>query len=125
MYFFKIFLIILGSLSLIVGIMGIVIPGLPTTPFVLLAASLYLRSSDRLYAKLISNKFIGPYIQKYSIKNGMTLNSKLFSILIMWIMIIISAVFFLETVHLILIVLLMGMTGTLVMGFIVPTVKNE
>jgi uncharacterized membrane protein YbaN (DUF454 family) len=125
MYFFKIFLIILGSLSLIIGIMGIVIPGLPTTPFVLLAASLYLRSSDRLYAKLISNKFIGPYIQKYSIKNGMTLNSKLFSILIMWIMIIISAVFFLETVHLILIVLLMGMTGTLVMGFIVPTVKNE
>jgi len=110
---------------LIIGIMGIVIPGLPTTPFVLLAASLYLRSSDRLYAKLISNKFIGPYIQKYSIKNGMTLNSKLFSILIMWIMIIISAVFFLETVHLILIVLLMGMTGTLVMGFIVPTVKNE
>ena len=124
MYFFKIFLIILGSLSLIIGIMGIVIPGLPTTPFVLLAASLYLRSSDRLYAKLISNKFIGPYIQKYSIKNGMTLNSKLFSILIMWIMIIISAVFFLETVHLILIVLLMGMTGTLVMGFIVPTVKK-
>ena len=48
----KVLLIVLGTLSLCVGIIGIVVPGLPTTPFVLLTAGLYIKSSDKLYLLL-------------------------------------------------------------------------
>ena len=68
-YFYKVLLIILGTIFLGLGILGIFIPGLPTTPFLLLTAALYLRSSQRLYQKLISNKILGKYIQNYTEKS--------------------------------------------------------
>ena len=61
----KIVFIVLGTLSLGIGIIGIVVPGLPTTPFILLTAGLYIKSSDRLYQKLINSRFIGPYINNF------------------------------------------------------------
>ena len=61
----KTILIILGTVSLILGVTGIFIPGLPTTPFLLLTAGLYLRSSKKLYKRLISNQYIGCYIDNY------------------------------------------------------------
>ncbi|MBW6479367.1 MAG: YbaN family protein, partial [Bacteroidales bacterium] len=58
----KILFAFLGTLSLILGVIGIFVPGLPTTPFLLLTAGLYMKSSERLYKLLISNKYLGPYI---------------------------------------------------------------
>ena len=57
--------VFLGSLSLALGIIGIVVPGLPTTSFVLLAAYLYARSSEKLYSKLLNHKFLGGYIRDF------------------------------------------------------------
>ena len=54
MNLFKVILIALGTLSLCIGIIGIIVPGLPTTPFILLTAGLYINSSDRSYQKLIT-----------------------------------------------------------------------
>ena len=113
--------IVLGTISLGIGIVGVFIPGLPTTPFILLTAGLYVKSSDRLYQKLIHNRFIGSYVQEFRRNKGMTLKSKLTSIGAMWVMITISCVFFIDAVTGRLIILLLGAIGTLVMGFIVPT----
>ncbi len=55
MTFFKAILIFLGTVSLILAVIGIFVPGLPTTPFVLLSAGLYIRSSEKLYNALISS----------------------------------------------------------------------
>ena len=116
-------LIILGTLSLILGIIGIVIPGLPTTPFLLLTAGLYLKSSDKLYNKLISNKILGSYILKYRENKGITLKTKIYSITIMWFMVSLSAFVFIDNLAIKIILFMIGGIGTLVMARI-PTLKN-
>ena len=121
----KLILIFLGTLSLILGITGIFIPGLPTTPFLLITAGLYVRSSDRLYRNLISNKYLGSYIVNFQRYKGLTLVSKLYAIFTMWVMIFISTCFFIPSVHAKLIIIGTGIIGTIVMGFIVPTIHHQ
>jgi uncharacterized protein len=58
-------LIVVGLGSVGIGTVGIFVPLLPTTPFYLLAAACFFRSSDRLYRWLIGNKWCGPYIRNY------------------------------------------------------------
>jgi len=117
----KLIFIFLGSISLVIGIIGIVVPGLPTTPFLLLTAGLYVKSSDRLYNKLISNRFLGPYIQDYQRNKGMNWRKKIIAIGTMWVMILVSCIFFIDSGSIRLIVVLVGVVGTLVMGILVPT----
>ena len=125
MRLYKPLLIILGTLSLSIGIVGIVVPGLPTTPFLLLTAGLYIKSSDRLYNKLISNRLVGPYIIKYNKNKGMSLKLKFYSITLMSIIITISCVCFIDSSLLKLIILALGLIGAIVMMFIVPTVNQK
>jgi uncharacterized membrane protein YbaN (DUF454 family) len=73
-----------GTLSLAIGIAGIVIPLLPTTPFLLLAAGCYLRSSPRFYNWLMGNRWLGAYIRNYIGGRGMPLKVKLFTIALLW-----------------------------------------
>ena len=75
--FRKIVLIVSGSLSVCLGVAGIFLPVLPTTPFLLLASACYIRSSDRLYNWLITNKYLGKYINNYNLKKGIPLKSKI------------------------------------------------
>ncbi len=120
----KIILIFLGTVSLCIGIIGIFIPGLPTTPFLLLTASFYIRSSDKLYYRLITNKFLGSYILKFRSDKGITKRVKLYSILTMWIMILVSCLFFKTTFSQTLIVSVLGIIGTIVMLIIIPTAND-
>ena len=122
MTFIKVLYIILGTLSLVIGAIGIVVPGLPTTAFLLLAAGLYVRSSPKLYRKLISNKYFGPYILDFQERKGMTRRMKLQAIGTMWVMISISCIFLIKSLTVILFVIGLGIVGTVVMGFIVKTV---
>jgi uncharacterized protein len=117
-------LILLGSLFLCIGIIGIFVPGLPTTPFLLLTAGFYIRSSERLYHRLISNQWIGPFILDFQRKKGMTIKTKIVSIGTMWSMILLSCIFFLQTLTSQLIVVATGLVGSIVMGFVVPTVRK-
>jgi uncharacterized membrane protein YbaN (DUF454 family) len=125
MSFIKILWIVLGTLSVAIGAIGIVVPGLPTTAFLLLAAWLYLKSSDRLYNKLLSNRYLGPYIRDFQAQKGMTKRNKLHAIGTMWVMITISCVFFIQSNTVIIIVLLLGLIGTVVMGYFVRTVEKD
>ena len=61
----KILYTIVGTTSLILGIIGIFLPLLPTTPFLLLTAAMYFRSSPRLYYWLIQQKYLGSYIRNF------------------------------------------------------------
>jgi uncharacterized membrane protein YbaN (DUF454 family) len=79
-----------GTFFLILGFIGIFIPLLPTTPFLLLAAACYFRSSKRFYNWLIKNKWLGKYIKNYQEGRGIPLNIKIISILVLWLTIILS-----------------------------------
>jgi uncharacterized protein len=80
----KQFLIVAGSLSLILGVIGIFVPLIPTTPFLLLTAACYLKSSPKLYQRLISNKYIGSYIINYREKKIIPLRAKIFTLVLLW-----------------------------------------
>lgn len=115
-------LILFGTLSLGMGIIGIAVPGLPTTPFLILSAGLYLRSSEKLYKKLLSNKWIGSYIIKYQTNKGLTKRAKIVAIGFMWSMIALSCLLFITSLPVQTGVLISGVTGTFVMGFLIPTI---
>ncbi|MUK89790.1 DUF454 family protein [Ornithinibacillus sp. L9] len=84
-YLKKILLIGSGSLSLGVGIVGIFLPLIPTTPLLLLAAACYIRSSERLYQWLINNKYFGPYIKNYREGKGIPLKAKVMGVTVLWV----------------------------------------
>ena len=73
-----------GSVSLSVGIVGVVVPLLPTTPFLLLAAYCYSRGSRRLHDRLLNNKVIGSYLRNYIGGKAMSLKAKTISLSILW-----------------------------------------
>lgn len=110
-----------GFISLGIGCLGIVVRGLPTTPFVLLAASLFAKSSERWYNWLISNRLFGKFIEDFAKEKGMSLRMKIISVSLMWTMITISALTF-QSFHMKLFLLIMGITGTIVMGFVLKTI---
>ena len=80
----RILWILLGSLSVGMGVIGIFVPGWPTTIFLIVASYFYIRSSRRLYNWLINNKLLGIYIKNYLLWKGMPLKAKLVSLIIMW-----------------------------------------
>nr|WP_229034945.1 YbaN family protein [Alistipes putredinis] len=75
---------ILGSFFLGLGIVGVFVPLLPTTPFLLLAAALYVRSSPRLYAWLLNQKHLGPYIRNFRENRAIPLQAKIVSVSLIW-----------------------------------------
>ena len=84
-------LIVAGTMSIAIGIIGIFVPILPTTPFLLLAAACYMRSSERFYHWLINNRLFGAYIRNYLEGRGMSLKIKIFTVVLLWTTIGISA----------------------------------
>lgn len=89
----KYILAFLGTVSLMLGVLGIFLPVLPTTPFLLLAAALYLRSSRRMYNWLLSHKHLGPYIKNFYEKRAIPLRVKIVSVSLLWITLLYCAFF--------------------------------
>jgi len=86
-------LITTGTFFVGLGIIGIFLPLLPTTPFLLLAAACYARSSKRFYNWLLNNKWFGNYIKNYRERKGIPLKIKIISIFSLWIVIGYSVIF--------------------------------
>ena len=81
----RLLFVFIGSIFVGLAIIGIFLPGLPTTPFLILAAYLYIRSSKKLYNWLINNKILGIYIKGYLSGKGMPLRAKIISLILMWV----------------------------------------
>jgi uncharacterized membrane protein YbaN (DUF454 family) len=109
-------LIISGSTALGLGVLGIFLPLLPTTVFLLIAAACYARSSDRLYTWLMNHKWFGPYIRNWREHKAMPLKSKIVILLLMWTMLPYSTFRFVDS--LIVRIILLGI-GAIVTFFIV------
>ena len=76
-----------GSLCVLLGVLGIFLPLLPTTPFLLLAAICYARSSERFYQWLMTNRYCGAYLRNYREGRGILLKHKIMALLLLWLMI--------------------------------------
>lgn len=80
----RILFIAIGSISLGLGILGVFLPVLPTTPFLLLSAWLFARSSKRLHHWLLNHKYFGSYIKDFTEHKSISLSAKIISLLMMW-----------------------------------------
>ncbi|HUQ79630.1 MAG TPA: YbaN family protein [Gemmatimonadaceae bacterium] len=78
-------LMICGTLSLALGIIGVFVPLLPTTCFLLIAAWCYARSSSRLYDRLMNARWIGGYLRRYRDERSIPVHVKVASVVMMWI----------------------------------------
>ena len=106
------FFIIVGTIAIGVGIVGTLVPVLPTTPFLLLGVVCYTRGSPRLRNALLSNRFIGNYIKNYLEGMGMSLKAKLWTVSLLWVSIASTATLATDSliIRSILAVVLIGVT---------------
>ena len=77
-------LFLIGLSMFGLGMLGVVVPGLPTTPFMILAAACFVRSSDRFYKLVIKNKIFGKTVLDYRSGKGMPFRVKIIAWAMMW-----------------------------------------
>jgi uncharacterized membrane protein YbaN (DUF454 family) len=116
--------IVSGCIAVTLGTIGVVVPGLPTTPFVLLASWCFYKSSPRLQAWLLQS-FLGKYIRDYKKKGGLTTRKRLYIIALMATMVSMSIIFFIPNTTVDIIVGIAGLIGCIVVGFVVPKAKEN
>jgi uncharacterized membrane protein YbaN (DUF454 family) len=102
----------LGATFLGVGVIGIVIPVLPTTPLVLASFLCFSQSSKKAEKWISNNRYFGSYIENYKTKKGVPLDVKLKSILFLWVMLIVSIILMDQhSLHLLLILVGVAVTA--------------
>ena len=100
----KVVLFACGTLCVALGVIGMFLPLMPTTVFLLLAAACYARSSERFHRKLVENPWLGPYLQR----RGLTLRQKTTILAVLWIGLLATSIW---TVHVIWLRVLLGGIG--------------
>lgn len=93
----RVLLVIVGTAAVIVGIVGIFVPVLPTTPLLLLAATCYAASSKRFYSWLMSNRLFGAHLKNYREGRGMSAKVKMGTLSLMWASMGLSIYFIVES----------------------------
>lgn len=89
----RILLFISGFFSMSLGILGIFLPLLPTTPFLLIAAYCFVRSSPKMYNRLLNNRLFGREFKSYLLTRAVSLKIKVWTIVILWLTILTSMYF--------------------------------
>ncbi len=103
-------MIIAGTLSLFLGVIGAFVPGLPTTPFILLSAGLYVKSSPALYNKVVNHRLTNRYLNA-TFRTNKT-GTRNLAILIMWLMIIFTSFFVINKTLIVILLIVAGIAGT-------------
>ncbi len=81
-----------GSVALVLGIIGVVMPVLPTTPFLLIASYCYMRSSKRLYDWLMNHRILGPYLYDYIMYKGVRRKARNAALTFLWLTLMLSGI---------------------------------
>ena len=113
----------LGCLFVGLGAIGAVVPGMPTTVFLVLAAACFIRSSQKLYDWLISNKTFGPYLKDYREGKGIPRRAKVLALSMIVIFVSFAVFYAIEATQIKVLVGLIGLIGFLFEFFKVPAAK--
>ncbi len=116
--------ILLGVVCTSLGAIGVVIPGLPTTPLLLAASWFFYRSSPRLQERLLGSS-LAIYIRRYQEQGGMRPRTKAWVVCFMTAMVCCSILLFIHNTIVDWIVGIAGVVGCVVVIFFVPTAKRE
>ncbi len=113
----------MGTFFLALGIIGVFLPLLPTTPFLLMSAACYFKGSKRMHDWLLNNRWFGEYIRNYREGRGIPAKTKMVSILALWITIGYSA-FFVVQIPIVRIILLLIALGVTMHIILLPTLRT-
>ena len=80
----KALLIFTGTVCVALGVLGMFLPLVPTTVFLLMAAYCYSRSSERFHTWLLNNRLLGSYISNYKSGKGISMRQKISTITVLW-----------------------------------------
>jgi uncharacterized membrane protein YbaN (DUF454 family) len=110
--FYRYLYFLSGVLLVTIGVIGIFLPILPTTIFLILASACFIKSSPQANEWLRNHKILGMYLKNYQDKTGLTIRAKVFNIALLWIMILSSAFYFTEElfIKLLLLAIAIGVT---------------
>ncbi|MBC7932577.1 MAG: YbaN family protein [Rubrivivax sp.] len=114
-------LIAIGSVCLALAVLGVFLPLLPATPFLLLASACYVRSSEKLHGWLMGNRVLGTYIRNFQERRGIPLRAKVATVAILWLSLLYS-IYMLDFFVLELMLVFIGMTSS-VLIFRMKTLK--
>jgi len=120
----KLILVVSGTIFTALGVIGIIIPLLPTTPFLLLAAACYARSSRRFHHWLFHNRLFGGYVRNYLEQSAMSLRSKILALILLWATIM-GAVFYVLDALWLRILLMAIAAGVTVHLLLLKTLRNK
>jgi uncharacterized membrane protein YbaN (DUF454 family) len=127
--FKKIIYMILGIISFSLGAIGIIIPGLPTTPFMILSSILFLRSSDRMYKWLINHPRFGKYVLDFKKGKGITFKTKIYAQTMMLVTVTLSLIpispMFIDNPAIRIVLFASGIFSFWLVGFKIPTNKSH
>jgi uncharacterized membrane protein YbaN (DUF454 family) len=108
----RLFFFSLGATLFGIGAIGAVIPVLPTTPFIIASAFCFGKSSKRAEIWVSNNRYFGSYIENYKTKKGVPLDIKIKSVVFLWIMLILSFIFFFNQFYMFILLVIVGMAVT-------------
>jgi hypothetical protein len=111
----KIVFTLIGTVSLLIGLVGIILPIIPTTPFILFSAWCYYRGSKRFHDWLVNHPYLGPIVEEYGNGEGMTKESKIKAIILTWTAVLMTAVFILQSLLMRAIIIVIAVIGTIVL----------
>ena len=120
----KLIWISLGLFFVALGAIGAVIPGMPTTVFLVLAAACFIRSSQKLYDWLIKNKTFGPYLKDYREGKGIPLKAKVLALILITVFVSYAIFFAIQSITLKVLVGVIGLIGFWFVSFKVPAAKT-
>lgn len=106
-------LIIAGVISVFLAFLGIFLPILPTTPFLLLAAFLFSKSSDKFYSWLINNRLFGSFIKNYREGKGVSRQAKFISLTSLWLVMGSTIIYAIHIIYIKILLLLIAIAVTI------------
>ena len=118
----KALLVAAGSICIVLAVLGVFLPLLPTTPFLLLASACYVRSSERLHGWLMGNRLLGGYIRNFKERRGIPVRAKVTTVILLWLPLLYS-VYRLDILWLELGLVLMGLVWSILI-FRMKTLKD-
>ncbi len=118
-------LIIIGFFFVGIGIIGIFLPLLPTTPFFLLAAVCFARSSERFHNWLLNHRLFGRYVKGYQGKERIPAKIKIFTICLLWVTIVFSGIIFFRELYIRVILFFIAIGVSIHILSIRPVERNE
>lgn len=117
--------VFLGLIFLVLAYFGIIMPGVPAIPFILLSAWLFLQSSDRLYDWLRKRKYIGKVIEKYFSGNKVSKGAIWFVISQWWVSLIVAQVIIRPDLKWIVLINVIGVIGSVLIYLLLQSQSNS